>query len=31
VIVTAAVPSDLPEDLTGARYDVAAGEVTRVR
>jgi DNA replication and repair protein RecF len=31
VIVTAAVIGDVPEELLGARYDVAAGEVTRVR
>jgi DNA replication and repair protein RecF len=31
VLVTAAVPEDVPEVLLGARYDVAAGEVTRVR
>ena len=31
VLVTAAVAGDVPERLTGARYDVAAGEVTRVR
>ena len=31
VLVTAAVPGDVPEVLAGARYDVMAGEVTRVR
>ncbi len=31
VLVTAAVPGDVPENLQGARYDVAAGEVRRVR
>jgi len=31
VIVTAAVIGDVPDQLQGARYDVAAGEVTRVR
>ncbi len=31
VLITAAVPGDVPEQLSGARYDVAAGEVTRVR
>jgi DNA replication and repair protein RecF len=31
VLVTAAVAADVPEQLTGARFDVAAGEVTRVR
>ncbi len=31
VIVTAAVPQDVPELLTGARVDVMGGEVTRVR
>jgi DNA replication and repair protein RecF len=30
VLITAAVPSDVPERLGGARYDVAAGTVTRV-
>ncbi len=30
VIVTAAVPADVPEQLAGARLDVMAGEVTRV-
>jgi DNA replication and repair protein RecF len=31
VLVTAAVAADVPEQLTGSRYDVAAGEVSRVR
>ena len=31
VLVTAAVAADVPEQLSGNRYDVAAGEVTRVR
>ncbi len=31
VLVTAAVPDDVPESLQGARVDVMAGEVTRVR
>jgi DNA replication and repair protein RecF len=31
VLVTAAVVSDVPETLSGARFDVAAGEVVRVR
>jgi DNA replication and repair protein RecF len=31
VLVTAAVPDDVPEVLQGARVDVMAGEVTRVR
>ncbi|MGH3387953.1 MAG: DNA replication/repair protein RecF [Actinomadura sp.] len=30
VLVTAAVPADVPEELTGASYDVAEGKVTRV-
>jgi len=30
VLVTAAVPADVPAALKGARYDVADGEVTRV-
>jgi DNA replication and repair protein RecF len=30
-IITAAVASDVPEPLTGARYDVADGQVRRVR
>jgi DNA replication and repair protein RecF len=31
VLVTAAVPDDVPEALIGGRYDVHAGTVTRVR
>jgi DNA replication and repair protein RecF len=31
VLVTAAVVEDVPEQLLGARFDVMAGEVTRVR
>ncbi len=31
VIVTAAVPDDVPEQLVGGRYDVHDGTVTRVR
>jgi DNA replication and repair protein RecF len=31
VLVTAAVPDDVPEALVGGRYDVHAGAVTRVR
>jgi DNA replication and repair protein RecF len=31
VLVTAAVPGDVPESLAGARFDVMAGEVIRVR
>jgi DNA replication and repair protein RecF len=31
VLVTAAVADDVPEALSGARYDVAGGVVTRVR
>jgi DNA replication and repair protein RecF len=31
VLVTAAVAADVPEALTGARFDVAGGRVTRVR
>ena len=31
VLVTAAVPQDVPEALEGARVDVMAGEVRRVR
>ena len=31
VLITAAVIADVPEELQGARYDVAAGQVTRVR
>jgi DNA replication and repair protein RecF len=30
VLVTAAVPADVPEELTGVSYDVAEGKVTRV-
>ncbi|GAA0620696.1 DNA replication/repair protein RecF [Sporichthya brevicatena] len=30
VLITAAVPGDVPEELSGARYDVMAGEVRRV-
>jgi DNA replication and repair protein RecF len=30
-IITAAVPSDVPEPLAGARFDVHDGEVRRVR
>jgi DNA replication and repair protein RecF len=30
VIITAAVPGDVPEQLAGARVDVMAGEVSRV-
>ncbi|HVE23979.1 MAG TPA: DNA replication/repair protein RecF [Sporichthya sp.] len=30
VLITAAVPADVPEDLAGARYDVMGGEVRRV-
>ncbi|HYU02849.1 MAG TPA: hypothetical protein VEL02_03290, partial [Jatrophihabitantaceae bacterium] len=30
-IVTVAVASDVPEQLAGARFDVHAGEVRRVR
>ncbi len=30
VLVTAAVPADVPESLSGARYDVAGGQVRRV-
>ena len=30
VLVTAAVPSDVPEQLEGARIDVMGGQVTRV-
>ncbi len=30
-LVTAAVAEDVPEELSGARYDVAHGEVRRVR
>lgn len=31
VLLTAAVPGDVPEVLEGARFDVMAGQVTRVR
>jgi DNA replication and repair protein RecF len=31
VLITAAVPEDVPERLSGATYEVANGEVTRVR
>ena len=31
VLVTAAVPQDVPESLAGARVDVMDGEVTHVR
>ena len=31
VLVTAAVAADVPEQLAGARYDVAEGQVRRVR
>jgi hypothetical protein len=31
LLVTAAVAADVPEQLSGGRYDVAAGEVSRVR
>ena len=31
VLVTAAVPGDVPEQLVGGRYDVHDGAVTRVR
>ena len=31
VLVTAAVPQDVPEALEGARFDVMAGEVRKVR
>jgi hypothetical protein len=31
VVVTAAVVGDVPEALTGARFDVDAGEVRHVR
>ncbi|MER7503816.1 DNA replication/repair protein RecF [Nonomuraea pusilla] len=31
VLITAAVPDDVPGELTGARFDVAGGSVTRVR
>jgi DNA replication and repair protein RecF len=31
VLLTAAVPADVPAELVGARFDVAAGEVVRAR
>ncbi|MBC6456493.1 DNA replication/repair protein RecF [Actinomadura sp. HBU206391] len=31
VLVTAAVPADVPSELSGAAYDVADGDVTRAR
>jgi DNA replication and repair protein RecF len=31
VLITAAVPEDVPERLSGATYEVASGEVARVR
>lgn len=31
VLITAAVADDVPRELTGARFDVAGGSVTRVR
>ncbi len=31
VLVTAAVPHDVPDELVGARFDVLAGQVQRVR
>ena len=31
VLITAAVPDDVPAELAGARFDVAEGGVTRVR
>ena len=31
VLVTAAVPEDVPEALSGARVDVMGGEVRRIR
>jgi DNA replication and repair protein RecF len=31
VLITAAVAGDVPAQLTGARWDIAAGQVTRVR
>jgi DNA replication and repair protein RecF len=31
VLITAAAPEDVPAELTGARFDVAEGRVTRVR
>ncbi|TYB50395.1 DNA replication/repair protein RecF [Nonomuraea sp. PA05] len=31
VLITAAVPDDVPQELAGGRFDVAEGSVTRVR
>jgi DNA replication and repair protein RecF len=31
VLITAAVPDDVPQELVGARFDVAEGSATRVR
>ena len=31
VLITAAVPHDVPETLVGGRYDVHGGQVVRVR
>lgn len=31
VLITAAVPDDVPPELAGARFDVMEGSVTRVR
>jgi DNA replication and repair protein RecF len=31
VLITAAVPADIPERLQGARFEVMAGMITRVR
>ncbi|GAA4053349.1 DNA replication/repair protein RecF [Nonomuraea soli] len=31
VLITAAVPADVPQELIGARFDVVEGSVTRVR
>ena len=31
VLITAAVPHDVPEGLAGARFDVMGGQVNRVR
>ena len=31
VLITAAVPADIPERLQGARFDVIDGMITRVR
>jgi DNA replication and repair protein RecF len=30
VLITAAVPEDVPPELSGASYNVTAGEVSRV-